>query len=133
MGCSALNGVLAVLWMDGAAWFKGMMVAAVVRWQRPKCVWCIEQCTRHQRLMGCNPRTYGQLMENDKLLLVADEGVGWFVLQPAIVSQYNTVQYRNCGRGSQTSALASEPRAHEGARRPVTYLNPSGQGISWPN
>jgi hypothetical protein len=41
--------------------------------------------------MGCNPRTYDQLMENDELLLVADEGVGWFVLQPAIVSQYSTV------------------------------------------
>ena len=31
------------------------------------------------------------------------------------------VQYSNCGRGSQTPALASEPRAHEGARRPVTF------------
>ena len=27
------------------------------------------------------------------------------------------VQYSNCGRGSQTSALASEPQAHEGAQR----------------
>ena len=39
-----------------------------------------------------------------------------------------TVQYGNCGRGSQTSALASEPRAHEGAHRAqVTYPSLSGQ------
>jgi hypothetical protein len=38
-----------------------------------------------------------------------------------------SVQYSICGRGSQTSALASEPRAHEGARRPVTYPSLSGQ------
>jgi hypothetical protein len=38
-----------------------------------------------------------------------------------------STQYSNCGRRSQTSALASEPRAHEGARRPVTYLSLSGQ------
>ena len=31
--------------------------------------------------------------------------------------QYSTVQYSNCGRGSQTSALASEPHAREGAQR----------------
>jgi hypothetical protein len=38
-------------------------------------------------------------------------------------SKNSTVQYSNCGRGSQTSALASEPRTHEGAHRalrPVT-------------
>ena len=29
----------------------------------------------------------------------------------------STVQYSKCGRGSQTSALASEPQAHEGAQR----------------
>ena len=39
----------------------------------------------------------------------------------------STVQYSNCGRGSQTSALASEPWAHEGARRPITYPSLSGQ------
>ena len=31
-------------------------------------------------------------------------------------TQHVTVQYSNYGRGSQTLALASEPRAHEGAR-----------------
>jgi hypothetical protein len=31
--------------------------------------------------------------------------------------KHSTVQYSNCGRGSQTSALASEPQAHEGAQR----------------
>jgi hypothetical protein len=40
--------------------------------------------------------------------------------------QRDTV-HSNCGRGSQTSALDSEPRAHEGARRPVTYPNLSGR------
>ena len=40
----------------------------------------------------------------------------------------STVQYSNCGRGSQTSALASEPRAHEGAQRAqVSYPSLSGQ------
>ena len=34
---------------------------------------------------------------------------------------YSTVQYSNCRRGTPTSALASEPSAHEGARRPVAY------------
>ena len=38
-----------------------------------------------------------------------------------------TVQYSNCGRGYQTSALASEPRAHEGAHRPVAYPSLSVQ------
>ena len=40
------------------------------------------------------------------------------VLQPQLqedssLDQHSTVQYSNCGKGSQTSALASEPRAHE--------------------
>ena len=39
-----------------------------------------------------------------------------------------SVQYSNCGRGPQTSALASQPRAHEGAQRAqVTYPSLSGQ------
>jgi hypothetical protein len=43
----------------------------------------------------------------------------------------NTVQYSNCGRGSQTSPLASEPRAHEGAqvaqqRTPVSQVRCAG-------
>jgi hypothetical protein len=39
---------------------------------------------------------------------------------------YSTVMYNNCGRGSQTLPLASEPRAQEGARRPDTYPAFSG-------
>jgi hypothetical protein len=44
-------------------------------------------------------------------------------------SNCSTVQYStvNHGRGSQTSALASEPRAHEDAQRHVTYPSLSGQ------
>jgi hypothetical protein len=30
---------------------------------------------------------------------------------------HSKVQYSNCGRGSQTLVLASEPQAHEGAQR----------------
>ena len=48
-----------------------------------------------------------------------------------VPSHYSTVQYSSCGRGSQTSALASEPRAHEGARRPVTYVYLSLSGQVW--
>jgi hypothetical protein len=35
--------------------------------------------------------------------------------QKATQTRQHTVQYSTCGRGSQTSAPASEPRAHEGA------------------
>jgi hypothetical protein len=51
-------------------------------------------------------------------------------------SNPHTVQHSKCGRGSPTSALASEPRAHEGARRPVTYprhtMSGSGPPIPTP-
>ena len=40
----------------------------------------------------------------------------------AVSAMYSTVQHSNCGRGSQTSAPSSEPRAHEGAQRPVAYV-----------
>jgi hypothetical protein len=47
--------------------------------------------------------------------------VSLYFLEKPYVCKYgfiSTVQYSNCGRGSQTSALASEPQAHEGAQRP---------------
>jgi hypothetical protein len=40
-----------------------------------------------------------------------------------LTEQYSTVQYSNCGRGSLTSALASEPRAHGGAHRKCKCIN----------
>jgi hypothetical protein len=42
-------------------------------------------------------------------------------------SKESTVHYSNCGRGSQTSALANEPRAHEGALREGLLRTPVSQ------
>jgi hypothetical protein len=70
-------------------------------------------------MVGFSPAVVGSA----PLLLAATQCTSTPTCRTAAI----TVQYSNCGRGSQTSALASEPRAHEGARRPAAYPSLSGQ------
>jgi hypothetical protein len=86
--------------------------------------------------MGFTGADLANLVNEVSLLLFRTEGAcGLPVVGPRQSgywsNEMHTVQYSNCGRGSQTSALSSEPRACEGAQRPVTYPSLSGQVIHY--
>ena len=73
----------------------------------PSWVVCLEHVTHRVVLLG--KHVVQQLQATSQVQVEPN------LWQRCAYAFYSTVQYSNCGRGSQTLALASEPRAHEGA------------------